>query len=373
MSPSQPSLSGIQPQVGASRSKPVLLAQAGIIGALAAFVPGEVLHAALTNESRQGSFVQLVVVTSLWMLIYAVAYSIAMVIGQNIYLRRPCIDQKEAMVSAAGGALAGLISGGLAQAFFGIAVRLTIISGVESLVLIECARVVAWAMFGAMIGLGMSLFIPNLGRIYGVIGGVVGGAVGAVGFILATAFAGDLVGRLIGMAIVGGALGFAIGLVEAASRSAWLQVAFGTVGESRIVSLGKEFVCLGSDSRRCAVWTPGAAPVALRFRFVDGQVTCDDVVAQRQMVVPPGFQQQIGAVNVTVCVAKTSVAVSPPSPTYLAPPAPPPPGRLPVSAITAGPPQVQSVRQSALTHPSPSEGTRRVSGPTPPPPPPTPR
>ena len=345
------------------------------MGALAAFVPGEVLHAALTNESRQGSFMQLVVVTSLWMLIYAVAYSIAMLIGQNIYLRRPWIDQKEAVVSAVGGAVAGLISGGLAQAFFGIAVRLTVVSGVESLVLIECARVVAWAMFGALIGLGMSLFIPNLGRIYGVIGGTVGGAIGAVGFILATAFAGDFFGRLFGMAIVGGALGFAIGLVEVASRSAWLQVAFGSVGESRIVSLGNEFVCLGSDSRRCAVWTHGTAPVALRFRFIDGQVTCDDVVAQQQMVVPSGFQQQIGTVNVTVCVGKSSVTATPPSMTYVAPPPPPPSGLFPMSATTAGSPQVGPVRQSALGHSSPSVGTGRVSGtasPPPPPPPPPP-
>lgn len=97
----------------------------------------------------------------------------------------------------------------------------------KSLVWIESASVVAWAVFGAMISVCTSLFIPNRGRIYGVMGGMVGGAVGAVGLIFATVCAVDLVGRLIVMALVGGAFGFAIGLVEAASQSAWFQVAFG--------------------------------------------------------------------------------------------------------------------------------------------------
>jgi hypothetical protein len=356
---------GVTTQPWAAGGKPMTLAVAGVLGALVAFIPGELLNEAIGSGSGEASLAQLILLTSVWMLIYAIGYSIAMVIGQNRYLRRPLIDQKEAGIAAAGGALAGLVSGGLAQAFFSVAVYLTIASGAGSLLLIEIARIAAWAIFGALIGLGMSFFIPNLGRLHGFIGGAVGGAVGAIGFILAKAVAGDLFGRLIGMGIVGAALGFAIGLVEQAFRAAWLQVSFGNAGEGRMVSLGNEPVCIGSDARRCAVWTPGGPAMSMRFRFAEGKVTCDDVVAERSAVVPPGFQQQIGSVRVIVCVGASGAATggAPPAMAVMVPPPPPPPSRP-----KSPPPAAVSPPRGAGPQ-SPPAATRKMPPPPPPPPP----
>ena len=363
--------SNFRSRLMAPRGKPTTLALAAMVGALAAYIPGEISQAVLERADLRNSFSQLIVVTSIWTMINAVGYSLAMTIGQNIYLRRPWLNPRESAGAIAGGAAAGLVSGGLAQAFFSIAVTLTAVSGLDSTVLIEMARIAAWAMLGSLIGLGMSFFIPNLGRFYGLAGGALGGAVGAVGFILATALSGDMVGRLIGMTMVGGALGAAIGLVEEVSRSAWLKVSFGNVGESRIVSLGNEPVCIGSDSRRCAVWAQGAPPVALRFSFANGQVTYHDIPTEHRMIVPPGFQHQVGRVTVTVCVDKTSSSSPPPTSLASLPPPPPPPSVRPTGSV-ATPGFNPSGLGRSTPIPARPATSPRGPGATPPPPPPPP-
>lgn len=370
--------------VGASESsKPVVLGRLGALGAVAAYLPGEVQQGWIENADGPVSVSQLIVRTAAWMVIYSIGYTLALTIGQNRYLHRPWLNPQEGLMAAVGGAIFGVISGGLAQAFFSAAAT----AGDGNPLMIEMARIMAWALFGALIGFGMSFVIPNLGRVHGTLGGGTGGAVGAIGFIACTALAGDATGRFIGMAIVGFALGYAIGLVEEASRTAWLQVSRGSSARETVrVSLGAEPVCVGGNSQRCAVWAPGARAIALRFRFVDGKVLCDDMATERQMVVDPGFQQQLGNVTVTVCVAgaspggagQSSVAVGPVATQPPPRPAPPPPApglpRLPTAAVQQGhvnkgrvPEPTGGVRVSPLP---PATGSRKL--PPPPPPPPKP-
>ena len=322
---------GISSQATSEYSKPLTLARLGSIGAVVAYLPGEVVQASLATLDGFASVSRIIVVTAAWMMIYAIGYSLALIIGQNRYLHRPWLNPQEGAMALVGGSVFGVISGGLAQAFFSLAVAI----GQGNILLIEMARIVAWAMFGSLIGFGMSFIIPNLGRIRGTFGGGAGGAIGAIAFIACTILAGDAIGRFIGMAIVGFALGYAIGLVEEASRTAWLQVTRGASARETVrVSLGPDIVCVGSNSQRCAVWAQGARAIALRFRFVDGKVLCDDMSTEQQMVVGPGFQQQVGNVTVTVCVvgaasgagglsssASGTVAVPPPPPPRLPPPA----------------------------------------------------
>jgi len=372
---------GIEGKQAAAPSKPSFLGRCGAIGAVAGFVPGEVVQGlmtgltieALRDANNHGSLVFYAVMsTAMLMAVYAVAYSIALTIGQNRYLHRPWLGSNEAVIGVGGGALVGIGAGGLAEVFFKIAQA---IGGGNPLV-VEAGRIVAWAIFGGLIGLGMSFIIPNLGRLRGLLGGAAGGAVGALGFILCTAIAGDAVGRFIGMAIIGWALGYAIGLVEEASRAAWLQVTYGNSREVVKVSLGTDLVCVGSNSQRCAVWAQGARPIALRFRYVDGKVTCDDMASERSMVVDPGFQQQVGNVNLVVCVGTGAAAPAGGGPTLplhpvTPPPPPPPPLPRPVAAPRAAAGNA-AVRTPVVSPPpgpvQPVAPARR--GPPPPPPPP---
>ncbi len=358
---------GMTPDSVGGSSKPLALGRLGVLGAVAGFLPGEVLQSAMHGLVREaiddaegpGTIVlYMVMATALSMAVYAVAYSIALTIGQNRYLHRPWLGAREAFMGVGGGAIVGLVSGGLAEGFFKVAQA----TGAGSPLFVEAARIVAWSIFGGLIGLGMSFIIPNLGRLQGLLGGAAGGGVGAVGFIMSTAIAGDAAGRFIGMAIVGCALGYAIGLVEEASRAAWLQVSYGNSRETVKVSLGPDLVCVGSNAQRCAIWAQGARSIALRFRYVDGKVTCDDMASERTIVVDPGFQQQVGNVSLVVCVGG---AAHPAPAARPAPPPPPAPSPRPVSGGST----MRAAAAASAVPSVPMPAHRRAPPPPPPPPP----
>jgi hypothetical protein len=317
-----------------SGSKSASLARYGAIGALLAYLPGELVQIVFGGAGAVPTFLRILALTSTWMGIFAIGYTLSLTFGQNKYLKRPGLQGPEITRGIIGGALVGFLSGFSAQLFFTIAV----VVGQGNVLLTEMARIVAWAIFGAMIGVGMSFVIPNLGRAIGASWGAIGGGVGAIGFILCSALLGDQIGRLAGMAIVGAALGYSIGMAEEASRHAWLEATYGSAKEIVRVSLGATPVCVGSNSQACSIWAQGARPVELRFRFIDNRVLCDDLGKETTFEVAPDAACRIGNVVVTV---KTGVARSagaaysggsvsagtapPSSPPRVPPPPPPPP------------------------------------------------
>jgi hypothetical protein len=340
--------------------KPLTLAKYGAIGAVAAFLPGEIVQSFRDDAS---TFLGVIARAAIWIGVLGIGCATALVIGQNRYLRRPWLGVRDAAIAVGGGLLAGMISGVAAQVFFSMALLL----GSGNAVFGETARVVAWGIFGALIGFGMAFIIPNLGRMRGVVGGAVAGALGGIGFIVGVSIGGNEVGRLVGMTAVGFVLGYVIGLVEQAARTAWLQVSYGQSRETVRVSLGPELVCVGSNSQRCAIWAQGARSIALRFRYVDGRVICDDMNTERTAVVESGFQQQVGNVNVMVCVGEVPAGRAAPAsqavPTPAATPRPPAP---PVPVASSMP--VPAVGAPAR----PAAPTRAAAGPRPAPPPPPP-
>jgi MFS family permease len=355
-------------------SKPLYLGICGVLGALAAFIPGELVH--MPALSGPPTMVRLLVTTMLWTASMAMAFNAAFVIGQNRYLRRPAMNGKEAGLAFLGGGLSGALSGLLAQLFFSAAVYLSDGQWFVGVV----SRIMAWGIFGGLIGLGMAFVIPNLGKGRGTAAGLLGGAVGAIGFIVSAFLAVlvflpfaqpssletisyliDAFARLIGSVIIGGALGFVIGFVEEAARTAWLEVSHGRSRETVRVSLGAEPVAVGSNSQRCAVWAQGARPIALRFRYRDGQVLCDDMATERTTVVAPGSECEVGNVRLVV-----RVGAGQPGGGSAAPAPPPPPPQVPPRAGAR-------ISPPAPLRPAPLPVHRPTNaGPRPPPPPPPP-
>jgi hypothetical protein len=342
--------------------KSLFLARWGALGALAAFLPSEALFSGRSIfGSGHGAMIML---TTVWTAILAVAMFAAFVIGQNTYLRRPAISLQEATVVIGGGAASGALAGLLGEMFFQAALA----AGAKNLFYVETARIIAWGIFGSLLGFGMSFVIPNLGRGRGALAGLVGGAVGSLGFIVVGAMIGDLVGRLAGSTILGFTLGYAIGLVEEVARTAWLEVRRGRSGEMVKVSLGPETVCVGSNSQRCAIWAPAARPIAFRFRYAEGTIICDDMAQERTMRVDPGFEIELGDVRLTARVGaegtrSTDVvqALQPPT----APPPLPTPPRPAMPAVAA--------RVAASPTYGPIKPMPGSAPPPPPPPPPPPR
>jgi pSer/pThr/pTyr-binding forkhead associated (FHA) protein len=95
-----------------------------------------------------------------------------------------------------------------------------------SIVTLVIARLLGWAIDGALVGVGVglaTLTMENLPK--GAVGGFVGGAVGGIFFDLIGAIVGGgAASRFFGEAATGLAIGLFIGLVQELTKSAWVTV-----------------------------------------------------------------------------------------------------------------------------------------------------
>ena len=181
---------------------------------------------------------QLLLVISGWTGILAIGIALALIVGQNFYLRRRLLTVSEASKGFLGSLVAGLLAGFAGQLLFA--------PMSSSPILVTVGRVVGWTLLGTLLGAGMSLFVPNLKMSRALQGGTVGGGIGAIGFLIASDAFGDLVGRLLGAAIIGFFIGLMIALLEQLSREIWLLVNW-TPKEQTKILLGNQPIVLGTS------------------------------------------------------------------------------------------------------------------------------
>jgi Ca-activated chloride channel family protein len=180
---------------------------------------------------------RLLMVTSVWTGILAIGIALALIMGQNAYLRRRLLGIAEGFQGTFGSVIAGIIAGAVGQLIF------TPISSLSFLILL--GRIVGWMLLGGLLGGGMSFFVPNLRRIRGVQGGTIGGGMGAAGFLLLSPLIGEIGGRLLGGVILGFFIGLMIALLEQLSRKAYLLIHWHEK-ETTTLSLGDIPIILGS-------------------------------------------------------------------------------------------------------------------------------
>jgi hypothetical protein len=269
---------------------------------------------------------RLILVIGLWTALLTIGLSLALIAGQNRYLGRPWLSGNQAVIVTLGALAAGLVAGGLGQMLLNLFTRLRIPP--------EIGFIVGWLLLGALVGRGVCFFIPNLNALHATLAGAAGALLGALFFQGAAWLGGDVAGRLMGAALLGGAVGLMVALVEAAFRKAWLEIAYAP-REVAAVNLGPEPVSLGGDGRACTILARGAAPIALRYWFRDGQVMCEDVAAGKASPVLSGHHRSVGALTVTVRTADDEDE-PPPAPIPLPPaPVPHPVQQAPVMFATA--------------------------------------
>lgn len=351
------------------------------------------------SSSRSGGFLTSLGRTAGWTALAALGVSLALVIGQNLYVHRAPLTAGEGSIAIGGGLAAGIVGGVAGQlpyALVSAGANLPAIGPLLAWTILPLGRIAGWAILGALVGRGLALFIPNLEPRRSLLGGAAGGAAGAIGF-LGASLLGDVAGALVGAAILGGAIGLMLALVEAAYRQAWLEVRYG-LKETITVTLGAEPVRIGSDSRACHVYARGARPLAYQYKLEEGRVVCVDYATEMSEIVEPGSEKEIGAVTVIVRASKKAAAQGaegatgrgagmsippPPPPKTTRPSAPPPPGSLAPGAqspartpVTPPPPAAVHVKDNPSVQNSPanetpgSPGAPRVIRPVPPPPPP---
>jgi pSer/pThr/pTyr-binding forkhead associated (FHA) protein len=95
-----------------------------------------------------------------------------------------------------------------------------------SIVTLVIARLLGWAIDGALVGAGVGLATLTMENVpKGAVGGLVGGAVGGIAFDLIGAMVGGgLASRFFGEAVTGLAIGLFIGLVQELTKAAWVTV-----------------------------------------------------------------------------------------------------------------------------------------------------
>lgn len=294
------------------------------------------------SSSRSGGFLSSLLRTAGWTALAALGVSLALVVGQNLYVHRAPLTAGEAIMATAGGLAAGIaggVAGQLPYALVSAGANLPAIGPLLAWTVLPLGRIVGWAILGALVGRGLALFVPNLEPRRSLSGGAIGGAAGAVGF-LAASLLGDFAGALVGAAILGGAIGLMLALVEAAYRQAWLEVRYGQK-ETITVSLGAEPVRIGSDSRACHVYARGARALAYQYKLEEGKVVCVDYATETSEIVEPGSEKEIGGVTVTVRASRKAAsdgegAATGPGAGMSIPPPPPPRSSHPATPAPPG-------------------------------------
>jgi hypothetical protein len=258
------------------------------------FVHGEAVDppveaATLADAARSVAYV------GVWASLLAVALGVALTVSQNVLMRRTALSGRQIKPMLFGGVAAGFAAGGLGQGLF------TVVSGAAWLVAI--GRCLGWVALGGVLGLGMSMLIPNLPRAKACGGGLAGGLVGGVAFSVSASLMPDVVARLAGSAILGASIGMMIAVAETYARRAWLVVHWGP-HEQAVVNLGERPIHFGSahDADVCLSADDGFLPMAAAYTLEKGVVEFEDVARSKKTTLRHGSTVSLGSLKVEVQV-----------------------------------------------------------------------
>lgn len=241
---------------------------------------------------------QLLGAIALWSAALAAGIGLALVAGQRLYLQRGLPRFGASFKALLAGGIAGLIGGAAGQWFFQ-STAAPADSTVLALVWEATSRVLAWGLLGGLLGLGMSVFVPNLRRLGGFLGGAAGGLLGALGFVALSALSGPAPARWAGAALLGFCIGMMIALAEKVFRRYWLEVRFGE-REIRTYTLGPVPLAVGADEASATVCVRDAPPRALGYYVRGGRVVCEDYTLGTTADAPPGDTRPLGNAKLTV-------------------------------------------------------------------------
>jgi Ca-activated chloride channel family protein len=244
-----------------------------------------------TEEFAEESAGRLLFAICLWTAFIALGVSLALIVGQKLYLRHNWLDGP-ALAKGSASLLAGVLGGAVAQLLFQAT------SGGTGWDVVS--RVFGWSLLGGLIGGGMALFVPNLQWYRGLLGGVLGGLAGALGFVVVSLILPGWMARWFGAAILGFCIGLMVALAEMAFRRWWLEIRY-SPRETRTVTLGAAVIGVGGDEKSAAVFIRGAPALALRYRLKEETVLCEEVATGQRSEMRPGDQKVVNGVTITVC------------------------------------------------------------------------
>jgi Ca-activated chloride channel homolog len=159
-----------------------------------------------SNSSENYSITYSVLRIGGWTAFLAMGISLALIMGQNRYMRLPLLTANKGIISTFGSLAAGMIAGATGQILF---LPLSSIAVLEII-----GRIAGWVILGALVGGGTKFFVPNLKLKNALLGGTIGGGIGASGFLITANIFGDVLGRLSGASMLGFFIGLMIAWIE---------------------------------------------------------------------------------------------------------------------------------------------------------------
>jgi uncharacterized membrane protein YeaQ/YmgE (transglycosylase-associated protein family) len=259
----------------------------GVVGALLA----EILAA--SSDSFVGHF-ESVVFTALWTCIFSSVIAAALFVFSEWYQRRELLAGRVLKVLLFG-AIAGLISGAIAEAIFQTHFGSR---DFQNYVL----RSFCWGLSGAIIGGLLSRTVPNLGLKRGSAAGFIGGCIGGLLFVLVSSQVPETWGRVVGIGSLGLALGLAMYLVENMFREASLEVIW-AYNEITRVNLGAQPISIGGSSED-QIFVRGLPPRASAIVLQNGQIEHFDYANGTRTPLTDGSQLSIGSIHLVVHAAR---------------------------------------------------------------------
>lgn len=228
-----------------------------------------------------------------WTAFLALGIAIALIVGQNSYLRRRLLTIREAIQVGLGSIIAGLLTGAITQIFFSLIAT----SSLGEIL----GRLIGWTLLGALVGLGMSFFIPNLPSVRAVSGGTIGGLLGVLGFLAVNGFIGNVPGRLLGATIIGFCLGLMIALIEETVRNAaYLIVHYNPNPKEAVkILLGSTPILIGS-SQAAHIHSRMLPDVAAKMYVEAGSIVIDIPQTRQKTVLQDGKHVTIGGITIDV-------------------------------------------------------------------------
>jgi len=193
-----------------------------------------------SNSGKNYSIIASVLRTGGWTAFLAMGISLALIMGQNRYMRLPLLTVRKGIISTFGSLAAGMIAGAIGQIVF---LPFSSIAGLEI-----TGYIVAWVILGALVGGGTRFFVPNLKLKNALLGGTVGGGIGGSGFLITASIFGDVLGRLSGTSIIGFSIGLMIAWIEQKQLESqpYLSVNW-TATEQTTYLLGTKPILIGSS------------------------------------------------------------------------------------------------------------------------------
>jgi Ca-activated chloride channel homolog len=230
----------------------------------------------------------------LWTALIAIGATITLIIAENIYLRRRFLTFKEGLIGVFGGLTVGYISGVMGQ----------LIYTPELLLNTDLSKVISWTILGGLIGIGISLFIPNSSKFKALIGGTVGGGLGALSFVLIVNSLGDINARLLGATILGFFLGLMIILIDA-FKEAWLIVHWNSQEKSSI-SLGSQPIILGCSDKAHIYLSNhhGFAPIVAQIYLQQQKIIYEDYQTKQKTLLKAGSKLKFLTTEIEVKTQK---------------------------------------------------------------------